>query len=44
VKSANDARVSIARMKPGSTATVRVLRGTKTLTLTVPIKQQPAGL
>jgi Do/DeqQ family serine protease len=44
VKSANDARVSIARMKPGSTATVRVLRGTKTLTLTVHIKQQPAGL
>ncbi len=44
VKSANDARVSIARMKPGSTITVRVLRGTKTLTLTVPIKQQPAGL
>ena len=44
VKSANDARVSIARMKPGSTATVRVLRGTKTLTLTVHVKQQPAGL
>jgi Do/DeqQ family serine protease len=44
VKSANDARVRIARMKPGSTVTVRVLRGTQALTLTVHVKQQPAGL
>jgi len=44
VKSADDARVSIARMKPGSTLTVRVLRGTKTLTLSVHVKQRPSAL
>lgn len=44
VKSADDARVGIARMKPGSTLTVRLLRGTGTLTLSVHVKQRPGAL
>ena len=44
VKSADDAEVSIARMKPGSTLTVHVLRGSKTLELTVHVKERPADL
>ena len=41
VRSAEDARVQIARQKPGSTLQVRVQRGTKQLTLTVQVKEQP---
>ncbi len=41
VHSAEDARVQIARQKPGSTLQVRVQRGTKQLTVTVQVKEQP---
>ena len=41
VRSAENARVEIARQKPGSTLAVRVQRGTKKLTLTVRVKEQP---
>ncbi|MDA8249590.1 MAG: trypsin-like peptidase domain-containing protein [Rhodospirillales bacterium] len=44
VRSAEDARARIARDKPGATITLRVLRGSATRTLTVRVKQQPAGL
>ncbi len=41
VRSAEGARVQIARRKPGTRLTVQVLRGTNKLTLTVPVKEQP---
>jgi serine peptidase DegS len=41
VRTAEGARVQIARRKPGSSLTVQVLRGTSKLTLTVPVKEQP---
>ena len=41
VPSAEAARVEIASLKPGSTLAVRVLRGTRTLNVTVHVKQQP---
>ena len=44
VHSAEEARARIASRKPGSTLTVRVLRGQKTLTMAVPVKDAPVGL
>ena len=41
VHSAEQARVQIASRKPGSRLAVRVLRGTRTLNVTVQVKQQP---
>ena len=41
VHSAEGARMQIARLKPGATLKVRVLRGAGTLTLSVPVKEQP---
>ncbi len=41
VRSAEGARVTIARLKPGSALAVRVLRGKKKLTLTVRVKEEP---
>ena len=41
VHSAEQARVEIASRKPGSRLAVRVLRGTRTLNVTVQVKQQP---
>ena len=41
VRTAEGARVQIARRKPGSSLRVQVLRGTSKLTITVPVKEQP---
>jgi S1-C subfamily serine protease len=41
VRSAEQARVDIARRKPGSTLKVQVLRGQQTLNLTLAVKQGP---
>ncbi|MHB1870982.1 MAG: trypsin-like peptidase domain-containing protein [Steroidobacteraceae bacterium] len=41
VRSAEGARVQIARRKPGSSLKVQVLRGTSKLTITVRVKEQP---
>ncbi len=41
VRSAEQARVEIARRKPGSTLKIQVLRGQQTLNLTLAVKQGP---
>ena len=41
VQTAEQARVAIAERKPGATLQVQVLRGTRKLTVTMPVKQRP---